>query len=72
VLIANGRHQAKFRDDAEHMRRNIGTARVVAEIFREFFFVALWRGKARLNRDPRHNADRDIEYYLPNRGALSK
>ena len=36
------------------MRRNIGTAWIVAEIFREFFFVAVRSGKACLDRNPGH------------------
>ena len=69
MLITDRRHQAKFRNDAQHMRSNIGTARVVAEIFREFFFVALWSGEFRINRDPRHSPDRILNIIPREKGC---
>jgi hypothetical protein len=54
VIIADGCAKAELHNNAEHMLCDIGTARIVAEIFREFFFVAFWSRKARLNRYPRH------------------
>ena len=68
MLIANGRHQPKFRNDTEHMRGNIGTARVVAEVFRELFFVAIWSGESRINCDPRHSPDRILRIILRTKG----
>jgi hypothetical protein len=46
------------------MGGNVRTARVVAEIFHEFFFLAVWIEKACLNRDPRHGEFCQILYII--------
>jgi hypothetical protein len=58
VIIADRREKAELDNNAEHMGRDIGAAGVVAEIFREFFFVAVWSREARFNRHPRHGETR--------------
>jgi hypothetical protein len=42
VIIADGCAKAELHERAENMRRDVGTVRIIAEIFREFFFVAVW------------------------------
>lgn len=54
MLIANRCKQAELRDAPEHMRSNVGTTGVVAEIFPKFLFAAVWSSEAGLNRDPGH------------------
>ena len=73
MLIADRCANAKCHNDAEHMRRNIGTARVVAEVFRELFLAAIWSRKPRLNRYPRRgNPLNELNYYVLDRGVLCK
>ena len=57
MLIANGCHDANLPDAPEHVRGNVGTARMVAQIFHKQFFAAVWSLQARLygcrrNRKP--------------------
>ena len=54
VLIANLRHNAKRGNGAEKMRRNIWTAGVVTDIFRECLFAAVWSREPRFDGHPRH------------------
>ena len=48
MFVADQGAKAEFRDD-EHMDRNIGTARMVADVFRKLFFQAVRTHKARLD-----------------------
>ena len=41
MLVANYREKAEFRHDPEHMRSNIGKARVVADVLRKLFFTSV-------------------------------
>jgi hypothetical protein len=50
VLIANGYDKAELPRASERMGSNIGTPRLVAEIFSEQFFAAVRIGQARLDR----------------------
>jgi hypothetical protein len=50
VLVANGYDKAEFPRASERMDSNIGTPRVIAEIFSEQFFAAVWSLEARLDR----------------------
>jgi hypothetical protein len=54
VLFADGCTEAELRKAAEHLRSDIGTARVVAQILGKLLFAAVWSYEARLNRYPRH------------------
>ena len=74
VLVANHGHEAKLRNATEHAGSNIGTARVVANIFRENFFAAVWSRDARLNRYPRNGKPllAACLHYVTDRGSLRK
>ncbi len=48
--VANGEDKAEFRHTSEYMNGNIGTARVVTEIFSEQLFAPARSREARLNR----------------------
>jgi hypothetical protein len=50
VLFANCSAKADLLHASEHMGGNIGTARVVAEVFRKLFFAAVRSSDARPNR----------------------
>ena len=54
VLVANHGHDAKLHNATERVSGNIGTARVVANVFREDFFATVWSRDARLNRYSRN------------------
>jgi len=60
VLFANCSTNAELLHASEHMGSNIGTARVVAEIFPKLFFAAVRSRDTRLNR------------YLRNRALLTR
>ncbi len=49
VLVANGRHRADFFQTSQHLGSNVGTARVVADIFRKQLFAPIRSGEARLD-----------------------
>jgi hypothetical protein len=57
VLVAGGRHDADLSDATECVGSNIGTARMVAEIFSEQFF------------DPVRSREARFDRYLRNRGS---
>ena len=50
VLLANRGHSAEFHNDSERMGSNIGTAGVVADVFRKLFFTAFRTDDACPNR----------------------
>ena len=50
MLFANCSPKADFLYASEHMGSNIGTARVVAEVFRQLFFAAVRSRDAHLDR----------------------
>lgn len=50
MLFASCSAKADVLHTSEHMGSNIGTARVVAEVFRELFFAAVRSRDARLDR----------------------
>jgi hypothetical protein len=56
VLFANCSAKAEFLHTSEHMRSNIGTVWMVAEIFRKLFFATVRGRDARLNRYLRNRA----------------
>ena len=56
VLITNYGHSAEFHHDSEHMGSNIGTAGVIAEVFRKPFLVAVRTRESRPYRDLRPGA----------------
>jgi len=50
VFVADSGGGADFHRAPEHVSSNVGTAVVVAEIFREHFFAPVRRCEARLDR----------------------
>ena len=50
MLVANGSDKTYLRHASEHLGSNIGAIRMVAEIFREYFFVSVRSREARLYR----------------------
>jgi hypothetical protein len=50
VLVADSRHNADLSDASERVGSNVGTARLVAQIFSKQFFVSVRSRQARLNR----------------------
>lgn len=50
MLVANGGDDAHFPHAAERVCSNIGTTRMVTEIFRQEFFAPVRRSEARLDR----------------------
>jgi len=54
VLVANYGDKAEFRDDPEHMRSNIGAARVVADVLRKLFFPSVRTDDPSLDGYPRN------------------
>jgi hypothetical protein len=42
MLVTNKGPSSEFHDDSEQMLRDIGTARVVADVFRQHFFMIVW------------------------------
>ena len=50
MLVANGGDGADFSHAAEHVCSNVGTPRVVTEIFCQKFFAPVRRCQARLDR----------------------
>jgi hypothetical protein len=50
VLVANGCDKAELLRASERVSSNIGTPRVIAKIFSEQFFAAVWSLEARLDR----------------------
>jgi hypothetical protein len=50
VLVANGCDNAELSRASERVGSNIRTSRVVAKIFSEQFFAAVWSLEARLDR----------------------
>jgi hypothetical protein len=63
VLVADCSVKAEFDRASQITGSNVRTARVIAEIFREFFFAAVWSCKPRLNRYPRHG-ESDPDTYI--------
>ena len=73
MVVANHGHEAELRNATEHASTNIGTPRVVANVFRENFFATVWSRNARLNRYPRNGSlPAGCVYYLPDRGVVRK
>lgn len=74
VLVANHGHEAKLHNATKQLSSNIGTARVVANVFRENFFAAVWSRDARLDRHPRNGEPLLAGYlhYVTVRGLLRK
>ncbi len=50
MLAANSSDKVEFRHTSEHLSRNIGTVRMVAEVFGEQFFAPVRSCEARLDR----------------------
>ena len=59
MLIANDSGKVDFRHASEHLACNIRTARVVAEVFGEQFFVPVRSRDARLDRYLRYRETPD-------------
>ena len=49
MLVANGSDKAEFGHASEHLGRYVRTARVVAEVFGEQFFVPVRSRESRLD-----------------------
>ena len=54
MLVADGGCGADFHGASEDMGCNVGTIRLVAQIFGELFFVSVWSFEARFDRYPRN------------------
>lgn len=63
MLVTNHGHEAKLHNATEHASSNIGTARVVAKVFGQNFFAAVWSRNARLDRYLR-NGESLTEYRM--------
>jgi len=50
MFVTNYGHNAEFRHDPKRVGSKIGTAGVVADVFREQFFTAFWTDEACLDR----------------------
>ena len=73
MLVANNSDQAEFRDVSERLCSNIGTARMVAEIFRQQFFVPVRSREARLYGYQRNGKSlTEYLYYLMARRLMRK
>ena len=73
VLVANGSNKAYLRHTSKHLRSNIGTRWVVAEIFDEQFFMPVWSREARLYRYWRNGKSTNrVSVNLMVRGFLRK
>jgi hypothetical protein len=73
VFVANRCHSAKLHHAPEHVGSNVGTARLVAQIFRELLFAAVRSHEARLDGHLRNAAPpTEYPYYLMVRGFLRK
>jgi hypothetical protein len=46
VLIAHGCYNADFPDASQYLSGNIGTISMIAKIFAQEFFAAVWRRQA--------------------------
>jgi hypothetical protein len=71
VFVADGCHGANLPHAPEHMGSNIGTLRLVAEIFGEKFFAPVRRREARLDRYLR-NGEIPLTVYLRRRWSLAQ
>ena len=74
VLIANHGDEAKLHNATEHASSNVGTARVVANVFPKNFFAAVRSRHARLNRYLRNRESllaEDLNYVM-DRGLWRK
>jgi hypothetical protein len=49
VLVANGCDKTELHRASERVSRNIRTSRLIAKIFSEQFFAAIWSLEARLD-----------------------
>ena len=49
MFVADGGGRADFSYEPERVSSNVGTARLVAQIFGEQFFAPVWRLEARLD-----------------------
>jgi hypothetical protein len=73
VLVANGGDKTHVRHTSKHLRSNIGTPWVVAEIFDEQFFVPVWSREVRLYRYWRNGKSlNEYLHYPADRGLLRK
>ena len=64
MLVANYGHEAKLHNVPERTSSNVGAARVIAEIFRKFFFTAVWSCKTRLNGYPGRGEPPNPDSYI--------
>jgi hypothetical protein len=74
VLVANHGHLAKLHNATEHVSGNIGAVGVVANVFCQNFFAAVWSRDARLNCYPRNGESllAGHLHYVTDRGFLRK
>jgi hypothetical protein len=73
VFVANGCHSAELHHAPKHVGSNMGTARLVAQIFRELLFAAVRSDEARLDHHLRNGAPpTEYLHYLTVRGFLRK
>ena len=71
VFLADGCHNADFPYAPEHMGSNVGTVRLVAQIFGEKFFAPVRSREARLDRHLR-NGEIPLTVYLRRRWFLAQ
>jgi hypothetical protein len=73
VLVANSRNKAELPHASEHLRSNIRTARVVAEMLSEQFFSPVGSREAGFYRYLRNGkSPTECFHYLTGRGILRK
>lgn len=73
MLFADCSVKAELDHASQIAGGNVRAAGVVAEIFREFFFVAVGSGEPRVNGDPRRNKPlHEHLYYVLDCGVLRK
>lgn len=65
MFCADCRDLVERHNAAEDLCRNIRTVSVVAEIFPQFFFLAVRRSKTRLDGYPGHDEVEWLKQYIP-------
>jgi hypothetical protein len=73
VLFADRSMKAELDHASQITGSSVRTARVIAEIFREFFFAAVWSCKPRFNGYPRRSKPlHEHLHYVRSKGVLCK
>ena len=54
VIVTDDRHRSNLGDATQRVRGNVRTPWMVANVFGEDFFLAVWGAKTRLDGNPGH------------------